>query len=319
MYHALNKAGYILQSNFTGDTKKIGWLHSSRTDKGVHSVSLVVSVKLEFTPHDVLELSSNLSMKKLGLAISSKINQYLPSDIRVLSVQKTSDKFHPRFGGIWREYEYLLPLSVIGEHSIAEFNTILSKFKGFKLFHNFTSSAIVRNRRTLKAKENPEQYEDAEPLHITHEENGVLKLVKNLDDKRILGRSVTELVCENPIRIGDQDVVVLRIKGNSFMGQQIRKMVGTAVAVHCKVLPREVLDISLESDVKFNTPCAPAVPLILNGVGFRERIGGEAYMDVNNTVLQEKKQEFKKNVLYPHIMEKLRDGTVLEQFFSNTM
>lgn len=39
----------MLESNST-DIKKIGWNRSSRTDKGVHSVSSVFSMKLELDP-----------------------------------------------------------------------------------------------------------------------------------------------------------------------------------------------------------------------------------------------------------------------------
>ncbi|CAI7856231.1 unnamed protein product [Closterium sp. NIES-53] len=79
---ALLAAGMMLPSNF-GDLFKIGWSRSSRTDKGVHSVATVVSVKLEL-PESLFQKGQDpQEEERAGLAAADAINAHLPPSIRV--------------------------------------------------------------------------------------------------------------------------------------------------------------------------------------------------------------------------------------------
>lgn len=79
--------------------EKVSTLGSGRTDSGVHAVGQVVKV--------VMALDIEPSALKKGL------NSQLPAMIRVLSVERTDENFHPIFSSYWKRYDYVLTDSEI--------------------------------------------------------------------------------------------------------------------------------------------------------------------------------------------------------------
>lgn len=65
---------------------------ASRTDRGVHAEGQVGCVFLQknWTPH----------------ALQKALNSVLPSDIRILAVDKVPPEFHPTLDAQWKEYHY---------------------------------------------------------------------------------------------------------------------------------------------------------------------------------------------------------------------
>jgi tRNA pseudouridine38-40 synthase len=75
---AIYKAGGIIESNF-GNLSKISWARSSRTDKGVHSLSTVISMKMEVpTAAWVNDFD--------GITLAESINMHLPPFIRIFGI-----------------------------------------------------------------------------------------------------------------------------------------------------------------------------------------------------------------------------------------
>lgn len=98
LFGAFVRAGAISKANST-DLKKNSFMRAARTDKGVHAGGNVISLKM------IIEDAS----------IKEKINEELPSGIRVWGISRVNKAFDCRKLCSSRWYEYLLPTySLIG-------------------------------------------------------------------------------------------------------------------------------------------------------------------------------------------------------------
>ena len=156
---AIFAAGGILPSNM-GSLKKLSWSRSSRTDKSVHSLATVISMKMECSA-DVFELDP------CGTALADAINTHLPPEIRVFGVQRVTKSFDARNECIRRLYHYYLPASVLGiegegtgegggtrpedEEILSRLRAAWQLFDGYLPFHNFTKRKLYRQPSMLRS------------------------------------------------------------------------------------------------------------------------------------------------------------------------
>lgn len=167
-----------------------------------------------------------------------------------------------------------------GHVDLNKMNAILSKFVGTKMFHNFTQN-LVNNRVKQKQKNSEEQPEDVQPKQFTRMENGVSKL-QPMDENTIYNRNIFYFKATKVIHVNNQQFILVKVSGNGFLYNQIRKMVACMLCVYNDYYDASTfLDIALESDVKVNLPIAPPETLLLNNMGFRPR-KNVMYMDFSH-------------------------------------
>ncbi|XP_024981943.1 putative tRNA pseudouridine synthase [Cynara cardunculus var. scolymus] len=317
---AIYKAGGIHESNF-GDAHKMGWATSSLIHEEVHSLSTIVSLKMEIPENAWID-------DPKGVTLADIVNTHLPKNIRVFSILPSQKRFNVEKECNMRKYCYLLPLEAIGitsnfskakvRHHLSEFNNILRLFEGTHPFHNYTVKPKHRkkhraNRRGKLLSESPEsmfngesesgygEFDGEEPLqtdetvieHVDGEHissryadsdelveesvangNGLsdppvfAKWLHRPDEKdRVFDfhfRKIFQCVCGQTKHLSGASYVTVYICGESFMLDQVLKMVGAAVAVKRGLLPRDVIyPLSFSKLTRFVLPTAPPELLFL--------------------------------------------------------
>uniref|UniRef100_A0AAG5CWL5 Pseudouridylate synthase 1 homolog n=1 Tax=Anopheles atroparvus TaxID=41427 RepID=A0AAG5CWL5_ANOAO len=222
----------MLKQNWINDEgfrqpQQIQFQRAARTDKGVSAAMQVVSIKLP----------DNLDIEAL--------NSELPSDIRVYAVKRVTKGFNSKTNCDARTYTYTLPTIAFASNDekvdiltyrlpaerLKRVNEVLALYVGTKNFHNFTSR------------------------------------------KEFLDPSVKRFImmfeCETPcVPEGTTaEFTTIKIKGQSFMLHQIRKMVGLTIAVVRGLAESDLIEKAFGQE-RYGIPTAPGLGLVLSRIHY---------------------------------------------------
>ena len=175
---------------------------SGRTDAGVHALAQ--------TFHYVCDKEKDLKQ------LAYSMNRMLPSDIKIISLEKADDDFHARYSAKKKVYEYRIALNNKDpfqndlayiypmELDVKIFNEALQKFVGVHNYQDFTSKE--------------------------EDENGFVREIYEIETEQ------------------NSEYVTIRFVGNGFMRYQIRNMVGAAISVANKKEPLDFIDYHLKEN-----------------------------------------------------------------------
>lgn len=293
---AIAKSGGILPSN-VGHGGRTKWSRSSRTDKGVHSISTVVALNME--------CEDEFQDDREGQKITAAINKHLPAEIKVFSAQRTHSSFSARYHCQDRTYQYFLPAKILGLNgstddvaALDRLQAALEIMKGKHAFHNFTERQKYRTKRkdgdarkgAKSSVEGPQEL----PVLPPALEGAILSREPSPSFPNRLTRPLSfRWIKDEPGRewdqIGDahyrtilearatlcgtldglsQPCICVSLQGTSFMVYQIRHIIGFAVAVANELLPLEFVEASLSIHTRCTLPKAPSSSLLLSDSAF---------------------------------------------------
>jgi tRNA pseudouridine38-40 synthase len=205
------------------------------------------------------------------------INSNLPSSIRVHTTKKVTKVFDVKLSARSRIYEYLGPVSMFvkdptniteddEQKTLERLRTLVQKFKGTHNFHNYTNK--------MRASDPKAQ------------------------------RYIMEFDC-NLVDFGEQGrFYKFRIRGQSFIYHQIRKMIGIMIQVIQEDLKDGFIDNSFFQN-SVNIWLAPPQGLFLDRVTFdayNKKTDIPEKLEFNQEE-EDKVTDFKDNVIYPIIVE----------------
>ncbi|GFR26932.1 tRNA pseudouridine synthase A [Trichonephila clavata] len=219
---ALLKANIIIQAEFD-HPKLMKFQRAARTDKGVSAVRQIVSLKLP--------------VKEITDELPTKVNNHLPPEIRVVGVRRVTQSFDAKIACDARTYSYMIPTFAfapldeknletykISADTIEQVNVFLKSYLGTRNFYNFTSGRLPGDPSCK--------------------------------------RYIMSFDCGPPFESHGIEFSVIKVKGQSFMLHQIRKMVGLTIAVIRNLTDESILSKVWHSE-RIDIPKAPGLGLML--------------------------------------------------------
>ncbi|XP_071476772.1 pseudouridylate synthase 1 homolog [Diadema antillarum] len=236
-----------------------------------------------------------VSLKLLLLDnLVEKINKHLPEAIKVMGVKRTTGGFNSKNNCEYRTYMYLLPTFAftpledismekyrVTDEKMTEVNTQLQKYIGTHNFHNFTSGKLFNDPSA--------------------------------------NRYMKEFYCEKGFVDDGIEFAIIKVKGQSFMLHQIRKMIGLVVAVVRGLAPPSIIERAFGEE-KLDIPRAPGLGLVLESVHYdcyNKRWGNDGlhepltFDECRNAI-----EEFKHKHIYPNIIVREKYNKSMFQWLS---
>ncbi|ETE60137.1 tRNA pseudouridine synthase A, mitochondrial, partial [Ophiophagus hannah] len=222
-------------------------------------------------------------MKKMSFQRCARTDKVIPVafDLMTIGLKRVTGKFNSKNRCDARTYSYMLPTFAfahkddasrgetyrLSAETLDTVNDLLACYRGTHNFHNFTSQ---KGPKDPSAK-----------------------------------RYIMEMFCEEPFVRDGVEFAVVKVKGQSFMMHQIRKMIGLVIAIVKGHATQSIMERSWGEE-KVDIPKAPGLGLILERVHFEsynQRFGDDGLHEALEWAEEEGKiAAFKEQHIYPTII-----------------
>ncbi|KAJ2850978.1 tRNA pseudouridine synthase 1 [Coemansia brasiliensis] len=305
LFKALCQAGAVSAENST-DQGKIQLQRAARTDKGVHAAGQVVSLKMIVEEPDII----------------SKLNKHLPAQIRAWDFVRVVRSFNAKTACDSRVYEYMLPTYVFMPPS----EKCMEVAKNVKFDERQvpeTTEEEIRAKREYRVSAEMLEYvrKAFEKYQGTHDYRNftVTKGCTANNSKR----HIHWFTVSDPMIIQGCEWLSLKVKGQSFMLHQIRKMVGLIILMARTNVPLRLIDVIFDC-ARINVPKAPGLGLLLERPvfdGYNRRVSSQKLATSNQVTFEPYQKEidaFKQKYIYDNITETEMKEAVFDIWVKNT-
>jgi len=278
---AIARAGGISDAN-AGDFAKVQWTRAARTDKGVSAVGQVVALKMVLEPSGMVE----------------RINAALPERFEVFGIDRVTGGFNAKTMCDRRRYEYGIPTRAFDPNLGAE---------GAAEAFAFTEETRSRVDGVLKN------------YCGTHNFHNYTVKVKPTDAQA--KRYIISFECSAPFEVEGEQFVRCQVVGQSFMLHQIRKLIGTMLAVVRGELTEDDQKFALLTHEFVPTPMAPELGLFLCECiykAYNDKFGG-VHENFELAKYSERSESFKQTHVYPHIAKKEREESTMQNWIRDVL
>lgn len=213
---------------------------AGRTDAGVHALGQVANFYTE----------SSLPAERMAYAI----NNQLPRDIRVLSVEEVPGEFHARYDAVGKTYCYYITPG--------------------------SKPTVFQNRYTwhLPERLDVEKMQEAAKYFLGEHDfrnfaasgSNVRDFMRRIDVCEISRQQVTPAMPW----LESENYICFRLSGNGFLYRMVRNIVGTLVLVGKCQLEATQIPALLQAETKPNIYPAPAHGLFMERVYYNEETYG---------------------------------------------
>lgn len=286
---AIARAGGISEAN-AGDFGKVQWTRAARTDKGVSAVGQVVALKMVLEPPGTLE----------------RVNAALPERFEVFGIDRVTNGFNAKTMCDRRRYEYVIPTWAFDPNVGRETGGGGGEDAAATRFE-FTESTRARVNAVLKN------------YCGTHNFHNYTVKVKPTDAQA--KRYILSFDCSEPFEANGDVFVRCQVVGQSFMLHQIRKLIGTMLAVVRGELTEDDQKFALLSHRHVPTPMAPELGLFLCECifgAYNDRFGS-VHDAFQLDKYAEKSENFKRTHVYTHIANQEREQNTLRHWIRDTL
>ena len=222
---------------------------SGRTDAGVHALAQVAS----------FALAAPIPAENLQRAL----NRTLPRSIRILESRTAPSTFHARHSAVAKTYEYRLFLNAICPPFLARYV--------YACPWRLNLEALQNSARLFEGEHNFVSFAAADPDLTTRAASLAAELaqgakVPTAPAVRTIYSSEWE---QRKTEAGE--LLVYRIRGNSFLHHMVRNLVGTMLEIGCgRLRCEEIPRIFAARSRSAAGPTAPARGLFLHSVEYEE-------------------------------------------------
>ena len=308
--NALYKEKFISECNY-GKLTKISWMRASRTDKGVSAIMNVVSAKLHKYPN-----LSEIDMKQ-------KLNAILPKDVKIFRIIEVSDHFDSKDNNNNREYHYILPTFLLEPKKEEEKK---DKEKDNKDTNNNDNNIESNKEEEINI---PDDYKANYDYRLTEEDinklkelcKGFLGTKKFHNYTRKVGfsnmssqRHIIEMNCDDIIDFGVFQAIKFKIIGQSFLYNQIRKMIGMIIDCMRNKKDMDFFKNSFLSN-KYDIPKAPGEGLYLRNIDYSKY--NDRKLNKKNNIFITDDDEKEMEEFRQELVQKIKDTELNQKVFSS--